>query len=1396
MKKLVLNKHIPLIGVIFVLSFIFFTILKQISSASGVPWVQTDWSGGVGGNTTSQFSSSSNIDYSVNGQVSLSATAGWSGTYISWGKRKSITINNPGSALSNYQVRLSITYDSDMKANFDDLRFTNSSGTALDYWLEKKTDSTSAIVWVEVDSLNASGNTSIYMYYGNSGASTASSGVNTFPFFDDFSGGAIDGSKWTEVDPRSKISQTGGKLMQTNGDGNGSWDTSVYSNQTFTRDNWSFEFDMKWTSDYSPYDAFMWGWKDGTSGSSYTNLIYGHYNQGDGFCTINCNTSPIYEQGSGRGTTSPWSNNTNYLVRERMRASGGNFYEKSIDQGANWTTDYTSTFSTDAGLKVAWMLYSGDYEIDNARVRKWVTSEPTSTYDVEVNQYSTTGTLTSNIYDTSAGSDWGNLTYTSTVPANTTLTVKVRAGNQANLSDASNFSACSNVTSGSDLTGGCTIDNRRYVQYEITLTGNGILTPTFNDITIDNSPSDIIAPTVNASSLQMYRVNGGTSVSSNGWTSGLSPKFSWSAGTDETGIKGYCIYLVNKASLPGGFDDQNNTDLTNITYNSSGLLNGSNSPVSVSGSSCSFIVPTTEVDFSNQSFRGNPWLVTSTEPYYLFVKVIDVGNNLYVGPSTFFKFRVDITLPTNVSYIFTANFTFGNVSDMNFSWLIAGNSSSADDDSGVLGWQYQLNSTAGTWEGTDTDNSLSLKYIPSSYNSFPYYLTSLVDGPNIQIGNNVIYFRTVDYAGNFSAVATIRTGNLAFGGAAPSFPGSCDNATGVTVTPTTSTSNSFSLSWPAATPAGGRTVSKYYYMVNTQPPATLATITSNTVTYIGSNSTSIASGALSGVVKGSNTVYVVAVDDIDIYSSTNCLKGTFNLNSTLPDSPLNLSVSDTSIKSASVWRASLAWSDPTYKGTGILSYKIDRSEDGSTWTNITTTNGNAYLDTVSDSKKYYWRVGTMDNTVESQASPTYSNAVTLTPKGVYTEPPTLTSIPKVIDISTKKAKVIWTTGREADSKVAYGVTSGTYFEEEAYNSEKKTDHLISLTNLSPSTSYYFVARWTDEDGNTGSSQEQIFTTEEAPRVKDVSVSNISISSAIIKYSSRAASAVKIYYGKTTDFGSIKETPTSPIEASYTTQLVNLEDGTKYYYKINSLDVDGNEYQGTVLDFTTLPRPRLTEVTFSQIRGTAQPSVLVSWTSNTEVSTVVTYYEEKKPAQTSDNTNPNLIKGVNRSILKNLQPETDYAMVIKARDKIGNEVISDVYRFTTAIDTRPPAISSLKIEAVVPAKTGEQAAGAQIIVSWNTDKPATSQVEFGEGTGGNYSQKTQEETTLKQNHLVVISDLTPSKVYSIRALSRDKAGNIGKSNGNNTLTPKSVDSALDIVITILSDAFGFLNNIQQ
>jgi len=1404
----------PLLVLVFVLVFVFGNVLKSLISASGVPWVQTDWSGGVGASTTSQFSSSSNVDYGTNGEIKLTGTAGWYNA--SWNSRKKITFNNTAANigttsenLTNYPVLVKLTssnFDfSKAKSDGSDIRLTDSDGTtSLSYEIEKW-DSVNqlATVWVKVPQINIESSTdNIYIYFGNSGASDAQNKTDVWD-------SSFVGVYHLKEDPSGVSPQT---IDSTTNANNGS---SVGGMTTGDVVNGQIGYAL----DFDGNDAVVVPNHASLSGMSYltqeawvymrsfagTPVVMGKNNSYDLY--INTGGTLLSDYKSANGGIVPlnqWAqivmtyNGTNarlyvngVLTATGPSTSGAISNSNSPFEIGRWasTTEYVNgqideVRVSNAARSIAWLAVSYKQGTNNF-----------NTYLSTENYYQTSATLISNIYDTTTESDYGLLTYTATIPGGSSVSVKVRSGNQSDLSDASNFNVCASVASGVDLSGGCSPDNKRYVQYEVTLTGNGAVTPTFSDITINNSPSDVTPPNTNASSVIMYRTNGGTVVNSEEWISSLSPKFSWTAGADETGIKGYCLRLVSKASLAPSFDDTSPTDLTNVAFNSSGLVSSSNSPVGTAGSDCTFIVNSTEIDFSNQAYRQAPWLTTSSDLYYLFVKVIDVGNNMYTGPATFFKFKFDSTVPTNVSYISSASGTFGSVNDMNFSWPVSGGTASSDNDSGLLGWQYQVNSSSGTWEGTDTSTPLGEKYIPSNYSSFPYFLSSITDGPNIQIGNNVIYFRTIDVAGNVSSGATLRTANISFGGDAPTFPSTCDNTTGVTITPTTSTSNSFSLSWPAATPAIGRSISKYYYMINTEPPATLGTINSNSATYIESQTTSVASKSLNGVVKGANTVYVVAVDDIDIYSSTSCLKGIFTLNSTLPNPPSSLSVSDASIKSGSLWRASLAWGDPEYKGTGILSYKIDRSEDGSAWTNIGTTSGNAYLDTVTESKRYYWRVSTIDNTVESQNSPSYSNAVSLIPKGVYTVAPSLTSTPQALDISTKRAKISWTTSREADSKIAYGIKSGEYFSEEVYNSEANTDHLISLSNLSPETLYYFVAKWTDEDGNTGSSEELSFRTLEAPRVREVSVTNISISSALIKYTARGASSVKIYYGKSTDFGAVKEIPTSPIEAPYTSQLTGLDDGTKYIYKINSLDVDGNEYQGTVLDFTTLPRPRLFEINFSQIRGTAQPSVLVSWNSNTEVSTVVSYYEANNPGAVKDETNPNLIKGVNRAILRSLNPETNYAMVIKARDKIGNEVISDIYQFTTAIDTRPPTISSLKVESVVPAKSG-QSTGAQIIVSWNTDKPATSQVEFGEGTNGNYSQKTQEETTLKQNHLVVISDLTPSKVYSIRALSRDKAGNIGKSSGNNTLTPKAVDSALDIVITILSDAFSFLSGINK
>ena len=892
--------------------------------------------------------------------------------------------------------------------------------------------------------------------------------------------------------------------------------------------------------------------------------------------------------------------------------------------------------------------------------------------------------------------------------------------------------------------------------------------------------TDTTAPATNASAVAMTRSNGGTSVASNGWTSNLSPYFSWTAGADNSGgsgVKGYCLYL--------------GTDTNGNPATSKGLLG--TSPVSTAGTTCQFIVSATSIDFATSSYKGGTWLTTSSDPYYLNIKVVDNSGNVFGGSSEQSQFRFDNTAPTNTSYISCASGSFSNVADMNFSWPTSGGVASSDTNAGVLGWQYQINSTAGTWLGTTIETSLGVNnYIPTSASSRT--LTQDQDGSSIVSGNNIVYFRSVDAAGNTSTDASIRTCNLSYGGAAPAFDGLDE----VTVTPSTSTSNSYALSWPAATATSGQSVTHYYYMVNTSPPSTLATLQSNSATYI-DNGTSItvAAAALSNVNKGSNTVYVVAIDDAGTpnYSPSNYITGTFTLNSTDPDNVGNLVASDSSIKSQSQWNVTLTWTAPTYQGAGNLTYLVYRSADGSSFSQVGSTTGLSYVDNTPSSSQFYYKIYSKDG-ANAQSSGT--NAVTITPTGKWTSAPTLDTGPSVGSITTKKATITWTTSRSADSKVQYGTTSGSYGDVEPSNSTQTSSHSIQLTGLNPGTTYYYKAKWTDEDGNTGTSEEKSFSTAAAPTVKDVVAKNIGLTSSIIEFTSNNASKVKIYYGTSTSFGGVKEISTSTSETTYTAELTGLLDGTKYYYKINTFDSDSSEYEGTVLDFTTLPRPKISNVRIQQVSNTAQSTILVTWLTNTEVSSIVTYYPEGNSDDARDEVNVALTKGEHRMIVRGLAPQTNYILVVRGRDKIGNEASSDTQRLTTATDTRPPQITDLHVEgaAIPPTASTAQESMAQLIVSWNTDEPSTSQVEFGEGTGTAYSSKTQEDSNLTYNHLVIISGLTPSKVYHLRTIGKDKAGNTGNSIDTVTITPKTTENALNLVISNLQEAFGFLGGLRK
>jgi len=108
--------------------------------------------------------------------------------------RRVITITEQsGDNLTNHQVLVELNSTnfnfSHTRSDGGDIRFTDTAGNLLPYWIESYDASAQAAkIWVKVPSLPANATTVIYMYYGNSSVLSESDGDATFEFFDDFLG--------------------------------------------------------------------------------------------------------------------------------------------------------------------------------------------------------------------------------------------------------------------------------------------------------------------------------------------------------------------------------------------------------------------------------------------------------------------------------------------------------------------------------------------------------------------------------------------------------------------------------------------------------------------------------------------------------------------------------------------------------------------------------------------------------------------------------------------------------------------------------------------------------------------------------------------------------------------------------------------------------------------------------------------------------------------------------------------------------------------------------------------------------------------------------------------------------------------------------------------------------
>lgn len=150
--------------------------LSNVAAVFGgtAPFIMTNYYAGA----ASGFVPAGTSGIPTSGQMNLSSFLGKSKSPTT------ITLNNSGTALTDYVINFSLGYKASYAANFQDLRFRDqSTGTILSHWYESVTNSSSANVWLKVPTFT--NGRIINVLTGNS--ATSGDPLNVFPLYEDFS---------------------------------------------------------------------------------------------------------------------------------------------------------------------------------------------------------------------------------------------------------------------------------------------------------------------------------------------------------------------------------------------------------------------------------------------------------------------------------------------------------------------------------------------------------------------------------------------------------------------------------------------------------------------------------------------------------------------------------------------------------------------------------------------------------------------------------------------------------------------------------------------------------------------------------------------------------------------------------------------------------------------------------------------------------------------------------------------------------------------------------------------------------------------------------------------------------------------------------------------------------
>ena len=376
-------------------------------------------------------------------------------------------------------------------------------------------------------------------------------------------------------------------------------------------------------------------------------------------------------------------------------------------------------------------------------------------------------------------------------------------------------------------------------------------------------------------------------------------------------------------------------------------------------------------------------------------------------------------------------------------------------------------------------------------------------------------------------------------------------------------------------------------------------------------------------------------------------------------------------------------------------------------------------------------------------------------------------------VTDSTATISWSTDEASTSRVDYG-TSTSYGSNEV-NANYNIDHSIILSNLTPETTYYFKVTSVDSSISSNSTTDDnstngyTFTTlpssdSTPPTISSILIGTPTHNSVTITWTTNENSNSLLDFGTTTFYGTTQGN-SSDSTTSHSETLVGLAPSTVYYFRVKSMDANGNTGKNTDVTntFTTDDSPDPGDVTGPEISSISVSSITsisatISWTTDESSDSSVgfslnTSYDQEQGSVTQTTSHS--------VTLTNLAPGTDYYYKVKSRDNAGNlstDTNSGAYLTTgSGGDLLDPIISDVAISSITSSTAK---------VTWTTNENANSLVDYSKTSGvfTSTAGKYQDNTI---SHSIILTGLDPVTPYYLQIRSADGSGNTGRDSNGGT-----------------------------